>query len=106
MSEFVPDSVVQSIIERFKSRAEFGFKKYGTNLDRTDLSPDQWAQHALEEAHDFMLYIAKWKVEQEKQKELIRLLIKVATGEPYNTTDKNALDELLNWYKEYTNPYL
>jgi hypothetical protein len=104
MSEFVPDSIVQSIIERFKTRAEFGYSKYGTNLDRTDLSPDQWAQHALEEAHDMMLYIAKWKEEQAKQKELIRLLIKVATGEIYTTTDKHYLDELLNWYKEYTNP--
>ena len=31
------DSVVQTIVERFESRAAFGRQKYGTDLDRTDL---------------------------------------------------------------------
>jgi hypothetical protein len=101
-NEFVPDSVVQSIVERFKKRAEFGYKKYGITLDRTDLSPDQWAQHALEEAHDFMLYIARWQVEQQKQKRLLNLLIKDNfTTNLLPLAEREELSQLVDWYNEY-----
>jgi hypothetical protein len=55
------DSVVTSVIDKFKERATFGFKKYGTNLDRTDLSVLDWIQHAQEEHMDAILYLEKLK---------------------------------------------
>ena len=55
------DSVVYSIISQFKQRADFGMKKYGTNLDRTDLSVLVWIQHAQEEHMDAILYLEKLK---------------------------------------------
>ena len=55
------DSVVFSIIKQFKQRADFGMKKYGTNLDRTDLSVLEWIQHAQEEHMDAILYLEKLK---------------------------------------------
>ena len=55
------DSVVTSVINSFKQRAEFGQKKYGTNLDRTDLSVLEWLQHAQEEHMDAILYLEKLK---------------------------------------------
>jgi hypothetical protein len=55
------DSVVYSIISQFKQRADFGMKKYGTNLDRTDLSVLEWIQHAQEEHMDAILYLEKLK---------------------------------------------
>ncbi len=55
------DSVVQSVIKSFVQRAEFGQKKYGTNLDRTDLQPLDWIQHAQEELMDGILYLEKLK---------------------------------------------
>lgn len=55
------DSVVFSVIEKFKSRAEFGMKKYGKNLDRDDLSVLDWIQHAQEEHMDAILYLEKLK---------------------------------------------
>jgi hypothetical protein len=55
------DSVVTSVINSFKQRAEFGQKKYGTNLDRTDLSVLNWIQHAQEEHMDAILYLEKLK---------------------------------------------
>jgi hypothetical protein len=55
------DSVVFSIISQFKQRADFGMKKYGTNLDRTDLSMLEWIQHAQEEHMDAILYLEKLK---------------------------------------------
>lgn len=63
------DSVVFSIIKQFKQRADFGMKKYGTNLDRTDLSVLEWIQHAQEEHMDAILYLEKLKqLETERQK--------------------------------------
>lgn len=55
------DSIVQAIIEKFLSRAEFGQRKYGTNLDRGDLGVGDWIQHAQEELMDGILYLEKLK---------------------------------------------
>lgn len=55
------DSIVSAIIARFKYRAEFGKKKYGKDLDRSDLSVLEWIQHAQEEHMDAILYLEKLK---------------------------------------------
>ena len=57
------DSIVTTIIQRFTERAEMGKKKYGTDLDRTDLSVLDWIQHAQEEHMDAILYLEKLKRE-------------------------------------------
>lgn len=55
------DSVVATIIEKFMKRSEEGKKKYGTTLDRTDLSVLDWINHAQEEHMDAILYLEKLK---------------------------------------------
>lgn len=55
------DSIVKSVINKFKDRAVFGKHKYGTDLDRTDLSCKDWIQHAQEELMDGILYLEKLK---------------------------------------------
>jgi hypothetical protein len=55
------DSIVFSVIEKFLQRSEFGMKKYGTNLDRTDLDVIDWIQHAQEQHMDAILYLEKLK---------------------------------------------
>lgn len=63
------DSVVMSVIKQFKGRADFGMQKYGTNMDRQDLSMLDWIQHAQEEHMDAILYLEKVKqLELERQK--------------------------------------
>jgi hypothetical protein len=57
------DSVVTSVLESFKQRASVGQKKYGTNLDRTDLKTLDWIQHMQEELMDATLYLEKLKRE-------------------------------------------
>ena len=57
----VQDSVVQSVINKFKQRSEVGIKKYNTTLDREDLTKQDWIQHAQEEAMDLILYLEKLK---------------------------------------------
>ncbi len=60
------DSIVTSVIGKFKQRSEFGQKKYGTNLDRTDLKFLDWVVHMQEELMDAILYLEKMKTEHLK----------------------------------------
>jgi len=53
------DSIVASVIGKFRLRSELGKKKYGTDLDRTDLSVLDWITHAQEEHMDAILYLEK-----------------------------------------------
>jgi len=55
------DSIVDSIVDKFIDRSLVGKKKYGTNLDRSDLSLDEWIEHALQEHMDAILYLQKIK---------------------------------------------
>ncbi len=60
------DSVVDAIVAKFLERSAVGQKKYGVTLDRTDLSPLDWIQHAQEEHMDAILYLEKLKGEISK----------------------------------------
>jgi hypothetical protein len=62
------DSVVNSVIESFIERSNVGFNKYGTNLDRKDLSLLDWISHAQQEAMDMILYLEKIKKQYNEQK--------------------------------------
>ena len=57
------DTVVLSVIRSFQERSRVGQLKYGTTLDRTDLTPQQWAQHMQEELMDAILYLERLKRE-------------------------------------------
>jgi hypothetical protein len=57
------DTVVLSVIRSFQERSRAGQLKYGTTLDRTDLTPQQWAQHMQEELMDAILYLERLKRE-------------------------------------------
>ena len=65
------DSVVFSIIEKIKSRADVGMEKYKTNLDRQDLSTVDWIIHAQEELMDAILYLEKLKQIKSKKDVLL-----------------------------------
>ena len=55
------DSIVASIIKQFEDRSAVGKKKYGTDLDRQDLSLLDWIEHAKQEHMDAILYLEKLK---------------------------------------------
>ena len=55
------DTVVDSIVDSFISRAAQGKTKYGQTLDRQDLSTLEWIRHAQEELMDGILYLEKLK---------------------------------------------
>lgn len=53
--------LLDQLISEFEKREKRGLRKYGTTMDRTDLSLSEWVQHALEEAMDLSLYLTKIK---------------------------------------------
>jgi hypothetical protein len=55
------DTIVASVIKKFKERSDVGIKKYGVTLDRTDLNTLDWINHAQEELMDGILYLEKLK---------------------------------------------
>ena len=66
-TSFVPDSIVDSILNKFVDRAEMGFNKYNNTLDRKDLSKVEWINHAQEELMDGILYLERLKQELNEQ---------------------------------------
>lgn len=55
------DSIVFDIIKEFGERAKKGYDKYGTDMDRTDLSVADWCQHLREELMDGLVYLTRLK---------------------------------------------
>jgi len=55
------DSIVESVVQQFHGRAAMGKAKYGTTMDRNDLTPMQWIQHLQEELMDAVVYLEKVK---------------------------------------------
>jgi len=55
------DPVVQSVVNKFVSRSDVGFKKYGITLrdDKSDMFA--WLNHLQEELMDAVLYLEKAK---------------------------------------------
>lgn len=53
------DSIVKSIINQFTTRAETGKTKYGVNMDRNDLSFQEWITHMKQELMDAIIYLEK-----------------------------------------------
>ena len=63
------DTIVQSIIDKFNQRSEAGIKKYGTTLNREDLTRLEWVNHLQEELMDAILYLERLKLELHEKHE-------------------------------------
>lgn len=55
------DSIVESVIDKIKSRSVLGIAKYNMTLDRTDFTTTQWIDAAIEEQMDNILYLTRLK---------------------------------------------
>ena len=56
------DTILESLLTKFRKRSEVGQRKYNTTLDRKDLTYEQWLNHLQEELMDACLYVEKIKV--------------------------------------------
>ena len=52
-------SIENKVCSKILDRAEVGKKKYGTTMERVDLSSLEWLIHAQEEAMDLAVYLEK-----------------------------------------------
>ena len=58
-------SIEYRVCTKITQRANVGKKKYGTTMDRKDLTKLQWLKHAQEEAMDLAVYLEKIIQEEE-----------------------------------------
>ena len=68
------DPVVERVVEKFVSRSDVGFAKYGMTLEDDPSNIFQWVNHLQEELMDAVLYLQKLKesTTEELQEALIR----------------------------------
>jgi len=57
------DTVLMAVMTKYYERSQRGIRKYGTNLDRTDIDLLGWINHLQEELMDATLYLEKIKKE-------------------------------------------
>lgn len=56
--------ILDEVISDLRAREEKGKKEYGTTMDRTDLSQEQWLEHLYEELLDAVIYLKKYGKEK------------------------------------------
>lgn len=54
------DPVVERVVDKFVSRSDVGFKKYGVTLEQDPSAMFEWLNHLQEELQDGILYIEKF----------------------------------------------
>ena len=57
------DAITEAVVAQLRTRAEKGKSKYGTTMERDDLTLMQWLQHLQEELMDAAVYVEKLKGE-------------------------------------------
>ena len=57
------DAITDAVVVQLRTRAEKGKSKYGTTMERDDLTLMEWLQHLQEELMDAAVYVEKLKGE-------------------------------------------
>jgi hypothetical protein len=98
------DRIVESVVEQFQKRSEVGMNKYGTNLERKDLSIYEWLSHAQEESMDLCLYLERLKQDIKKIEDILKgnkePEFKIASGVTTSSTPgivKNSNEKILEY---------
>jgi len=55
------DPVVERVVDKFISRSDVGYKKYGVTLEDDKSNIFEWVNHLQEELMDAVLYLQKLK---------------------------------------------
>jgi hypothetical protein len=63
-------NILDETIKDLYKREIRGLREYGTTMDRTDLTQQEWLQHAYEEALDLALYLKKLLITNAPQKDI------------------------------------
>jgi hypothetical protein len=100
------DKHVQSVVSKILQRSLIGKEKYGTNLERKDLSLIEWLRHAQEESMDFSNYlevIINTMTDRTFIETISLIKFKIEKGEKITDDEKRvfliALNKILNDWK-------
>jgi len=66
----IKDQIVLSVLAKYAERSNKGLRKYGTTLDREDLTIYDWINHLQEELMDATLYLERIRKEISLEKTL------------------------------------
>jgi len=61
------DPIVAAVIRKMYQRSQVGIKKYGTTMERDDLSFRDWVTHLQEELMDSIIYLEKLKTQNNEK---------------------------------------
>ena len=64
------DPVVERVVDKFVSRSDVGFAKYGVTLDDDPSKVVDWLNHLQEELMDAVLYLQKAKETYAKEEKI------------------------------------
>ena len=64
------DPVVERVVDKFVSRSDVGFEKYGVTLDDDPSKVVDWLNHLQEELMDAVLYLQKAKETYAKEEKI------------------------------------
>jgi hypothetical protein len=95
MKTKIEDPIVLAVMNKFYERSQTGITKYGTTLDRDDLSHIEWLNHAQDELMDATLYLERLK--REIKGKLLRDMMREDEKDGlYNTESLSAVDWLID----------
>ena len=95
MKTKIEDPIVLAVMNKFYERSQTGITKYGTTLDRDDLSHIEWLNHAQDELMDATLYLERLK--REIRGKLLRDMMREDEKDGlYNTESLSAVDWLID----------
>jgi hypothetical protein len=88
-------SINEDIMKFIRSRQETGERKYGKTIERDDLRPAEWAQHALEEMADGIQYAARCVETVERLEYAANLALAEFTAQIAKMTDGAEKDRIV-----------
>ena len=95
------DHVVDSVIDKFIERAQFGREKYGVGLEREDLTFPNYITHLREELMDGILYLQKMEtIHNELLRDMVELKQLAINIQSYEMA--GALRDFERKLQEYT----
>ena len=63
----------ETIMNVFKNQLSKGIEKYGQDVDKSNLTAEEWVDHSLEEIADLMVYLVKLKEKLKEMNENVEL---------------------------------
>jgi len=87
--------IATRVAKQIIDRSKIGFKKYGVNVDRNDLSIIDWLQHLQEELLDAAVYLEKLKKEYTVNRD-----IKAVANSRHKIIKTGQIEKVVSWQIE------